>query len=136
MSENQTEQPSQTSAPGTLSNEELYLVVRAQQGQIRELINFTEELNGRLKKWEMFFGDKFSGVFAGEVGTVTDEQLKPVELPEAFAAGFGALLRGEQVAGNAPPSQVPLPAQDTEPKFIALGGYDGEIKNAPLNTSI
>lgn len=111
-----TPETTESSRSPNYTAEELYLVVRAQQGQIRELVDFTEELNTRLKKWEMFFGDKFAGVFAGEVGTKTDEQLGAIELPESMAKGFGALLAGEVIAGNAPPSEAEPPSQDTRPR--------------------
>jgi hypothetical protein len=96
----------------------LYLVVRAQQRQISELVRFTEEINSRIKKWEMFFGDKFATVFAGEVGTTEDKDLQPIELPEHLAKGFGALLNGDGIAGNAPPTFADMPVQDTEPHHV------------------
>lgn len=116
LTEPQSSTPATQERSPNYTAEELYLVVRAQQKQIGELVAFTEELNARMKKWEMFFGDKFSAVFAGEVGTIEDAELLPVQLAEDAAKGFAALLAGETVAGNAPPSEVQLPEQDTAPK--------------------
>lgn len=131
MEQQQAMQPQESSRSPNYTAEELYLVVRAQQGQIRELVNFTSELNDRIKKWELFFGDKFSGVFAGETGTVEDADLMPVQLEQEAAKGFAALLAGEPVAGNSPAVlDAPMPVQDTEPKLSPE--QERELANADL----
>jgi hypothetical protein len=96
----------QTERRSNLTNEELYLVIHAQQRQISDIIRVQNEMEERLKKWELYFGDKFSGVFAGEVGTVEDANLKPIEIEEKYGIGFASLLRGEEPAGNAPPTPI------------------------------
>lgn len=56
-----------------MDTNELYLLIRDQAKAIAAL-------NTRLEVLEYFVKDKFPGEFAGEVGTVIDPDLHPVEL--------------------------------------------------------